>query len=161
MSWRSKDIFFFDRDEQCVPDVGKLLLNAPHVNVKVRGPDGQHSQMSNLAARNIVRNPVLFGLGVVFIEIANSSTLQGLQQPRDLDGGQENQYTEFHVAKRLANSLGREMGASYSKIVNKLLFCDFGCGDDLNDGELQARFYTEVVCELDELERGFRSLQLG
>ncbi|MCJ1466393.1 hypothetical protein MMC07_005012 [Pseudocyphellaria aurata] len=159
MSWRSKDILFFDRDEQCVPD-GKLLLTEPHVNVKVNGPDEHHSPMSNLETRNIVRNPLLFGLGVVFIEIANSSTLRRLQLPLDLDDGEENQYTEYHLAKRLASCVGRELGASYGKIVNKLLFCDFGCGDDLNDRELQARFHTDVVCELDELERGFRSLQL-
>ena len=53
------------------------------------------------------------------------------------------------------------MGSSYSKIVKKLLQCDFGCGDDLNEPELQASYYKEVVCELDRLEQGFRELQLG
>lgn len=160
LSWRSEDIFFFDCDELSMPQ-GKLFLKEPHVNVKVRGLDGQFPESTTLAARNLVRNPLLFGLGIVLIEIANSSTLQGLQQSSDLDDGQENQYTEYHVAKRLASSLGREMGASYGKIVQKLLYCDFGCGDDLNDPELQARLHKDVVCELDELERGFRSLQLG
>lgn len=160
LSWRSEDIFFFDRDELSVPQ-GKLFLKEPHLNVKIRGPDGQLPESSTLAARSLVRNPLLFGLGIVLIEIANSSTLQGLQQSSDLDDGQENEYTEYHVAKRLANSLGREMGASYGKIVQKLLYCDFGCGDDLNDPELQARLHKDIVCELDELERGFRSLQLG
>lgn len=159
-SWRSEDIFFFDCDGQSVPN-GKLLLTEPHVNVKVKGFDGQISETSSLAGRSLVRNPLLFGLGIVLIEIAYSSTLQGLRQPRDLDNGQENQYTEYHAAKRLASSLGREMGASYGKIVQKLLYCDFGCGDDLNDANLQARLHKDVVCELDELERGFRSLQLG
>lgn len=160
MPWRSEDIFFFDHDGQSLPKT-KLSLTAPHVNVKVRGTDGQFSQTSTVAAQNLVRNPLLFGLGIMLIEIANSSILQGLQQPSDLEGGQDNQYTEYHVAKRLAHSLGREMGASYGKIVQKLLYCDFGCGDDLNDPELQARIHKDVVCELDELERGFRSLQLG
>ena len=53
------------------------------------------------------------------------------------------------------------MGSSYSKIVKKLLQCDFGCGDDLNEPELQASYYKDVVCELDRLEQGFRKLQLG
>lgn len=160
MAWRSEDIFFFDHNEQSVPE-GKLHLTAPHVNVKVKGPDGQLSRSSTSAARSPVRNPLLFGLGIVLIEIANTATLEGLRQPSDLENGQENQYTEYYVAKRLASSLGRDMGASYAKIVKKLLYCDFGCGDDLNDPELQTRLHKDVVCELDELERGFRSLQLG
>lgn len=160
ISWRSEDIFFYDGDEDSMPK-GKLLLTAPHVNVKVNRPAGQLSQTSTSESRNFIRNPLLFGLGILLIEIANSSTIQGLQQPSDLEDGRENQYTEYHVAKRLANSLGREMGASYGKIVQKLLYCDFGCGADLNDPELQTRLHKDVVCELDELERGFRSLQLG
>ena len=160
ISWRSEDIFFCDSDEDSIPK-GKLLLTAPHVNVKVNTPAGQLSQASTSKPRDFIRNPLLFGLGVLLIEIANSSTIQGLQQPSDLEDGRENQHTEYHVAKRLAKSLGREMGASYGKVVQKLLHCDFGCGADLNDPELQTRLHKDVVCELDELERGFRSLQLG
>lgn len=160
ISWRSEDIFFFDGDEDSMPK-GKLLLTAPHVNVKVNRPAGQVSQTSTSNPRTFIRNPLLFGLGILLIEIANSSTIRGLQQPSDLEDGRENQHTEYHAAKRLANSLGREMGASYGKVVQKLLHCDFGCGADLNDPELQTRLHQDVVCELHELERGFRSLQLG
>ncbi|MCJ1426288.1 hypothetical protein MMC29_004191 [Sticta canariensis] len=160
ISWRSEDIFFCGSDEDSMPK-GKLLLTAPHVNVKVNRPAKQLSQTSTSKSRDFIRNHLLFGLGVLLIEIANSSTIQGLQQPSDLEDGRENQHTEYHVAKRLANSLGREMGASYGKIVQKLLHCDFGCGADLNDPELQTRLHKDVVCELDELERGFRSLQFA
>ena len=84
-----------------------------------------------------------------------------MQQPSDLFNGIENEFTEFFTAKRLSNSIGREMGIVYSNIVKKLLQCNFGCGDDLNEPELQASYYKDVVCELDRLEQGFRKLQLG
>ena len=97
----------------------------------------------------------------MLLEIAYSAPLQSLQQPNDLVNGAESDFTEFFTAKRLSDSIGREMGSSYSKIVKKLLQCDFGCGDDLNEPALQAGYYNEVVCELDRLEQGFRKLQLG
>ena len=53
------------------------------------------------------------------------------------------------------------MGGTYSNIVKKLLQCNFGCGDDLNDPKLQVLYYRDVGFELDRLEQAFRELQLG
>ncbi|KAG7005327.1 hypothetical protein G7Y79_00020g048550 [Physcia stellaris] len=159
LTWRSQDVVFFgqqkDLSNRDIPN-----FSSPHLNVKVRGPNGQDSQ-AVCHSRHLAPNSVLFGLGVMLLEIAYSATLQSLQQPCDLVNGIENEFTEFFTSKRLANSIGREMGSSYSKIVKKLLQCDFGCGDDLNEPELQVSYYKEVVCELDRLEQGFRDLQIG
>ena len=160
MSWRSDDIFFFGVSEEVSLDRAPNL-SAPHLNVRVRQPDGQLSRSSTFSQPSLIVNPLLFGLGIVLLEIAYSSTLRDLQQPSDLEGGQETRYTEFFTAKRLVSSIGREMGSTYGTIVKKCLNCDFGCGDDLNDPKLQAGFYGDVVCELDVLEKKFRSIQLG
>lgn len=149
--WRSEDIYFFGINEK--NDL-QPSLTAPHVNVKFKSSDEARSQSSE----NLYSNPLLFSLGVVLLEIAYSSTLDGLQQPSDLQNSQESRFVEFFTAQRLANSLGREMGGSYRKIVKKLLRCDFGCGEDLNDPQLQALFHRDVVCELGRLEDGFRAL---
>ena len=159
-SWRSDDIFFFGLDEDLVLERASAL-SKPHLNVKVKGPNGQLSRSSTFPQPSIISNPVLFGLGIVLLEIAFSSTLRSLQQSDDLEDGQETKYTEFFTAKRLVSSIGREMGSTYGTIVKKCLHCDFGCGDDLNDPKLQAGFYRDVVCELDTLEKKFRALQLG
>ena len=161
LTWRSEDIFFFDRGKASTPLAKISNLSAPHVNVRVKGPDGALSQVSTFPPQSLAPNPLLFSLGIVLIEIAYSSPLRHLQKPADLENGQENQYTEFFAAKRLADSVARETCIPYSKIVKKLLQCDFGCGDDLSDHQLQAGFYRDVVCELDKLEKGFRSLHLG
>lgn len=157
LEWRSEDIYFFGINEK---NFLQPTLTAPHVNVKFKGPDGSLSQATGPVSQKLAPNPLLFSLGVILLEIAYSSTLHSLQQPGDLENGQESRHTEFFAAKRLANSLGREMGGTYRKVVKKLLQCDFGCGDDLNDPKLQALFYRDVVCELERLERGFRALQL-
>ena len=158
-SWRRPDVMFFDHSRGTKNDESPNL-STPHLNVKVRGPDGQNPQ-TTYNPPSLAPNPLLFGLGVMLLEIAHSATLKSLQEPSDLVNGNDNGFNEFFTAKRLSNSVGRELGIPYGKIVKKLVHCDFGCGDDLNEPELQASYYRDVVCELDRLEQGFRSLQLG
>lgn len=159
IAWRSQDILFFrEQGDSLMNSVPNL--STPHLNVKVTEAGGRVSEGLQ-ASRSLAPNPILFGLGVVLLEIAYSAPLKTLQRSCDLENGVENQYTEFFTARRLAKSIGREMGSSYGAIVKKLLQCDFGCGDDFNDRDLQAGYYRDVVCELDKLEQGFRHLQVG
>ena len=158
-SWRSQDIYFFGLDEkstlqQC------LSLPAPHLNVCVKGPNASLSRASAFSTLGPIRNPLIFGLGVVLLEIGHAKTMKTLQQPRDIQSN-EDQLTEYLAAIRLAGSIGRELGSTYGQIVQKCLYCDFGCGDDLNNPKLQAGFYQDVIKELEKLEDGFRKLHLG
>ena len=157
ISWRSQDVYF------CLPEENPMLnisTLTPHLNVKVEGPHGQLSRAENLPNRSFVRNPLLFSLGIVLLEIAHFSGLQNLQHPSDLEKNQENQYTEFFVARRLAKQADTYMGHKYHSIVERLIECDFGCGSDMNDKKLQIAFYNEVIHPLDKLEEDFRRLQL-
>ena len=151
MSWRSEDVYFFGNDTASVEDIPSLV--SPHLNVRVKGPCGQLSRASTFPPHDLARNQLLFSLGVVFLEIAYTSSLESLQSPHDLDNGRENRYTEFFVARRLAKSAKTVMGSSYHKIIERLVECDFGCGTDLNDPELQAAFHRNVVCPLERLEQ--------
>lgn len=151
MSWRSEDVYFFGSD--LTPIQEPPHLTAPHLNVKVKGPCGQLSRAYTFPPHNLARNPLLFSLGVVLLEIAYTSKLESLQSPLDLDNGRENRYTEFFAARRLAKSTKTDMGERYHRIVERLVECDFGCGTDLSDPKLQAAFHHEVICPLEKLER--------
>ena len=144
LSWRSKDILFFgvERDAGS-PD--SLDLASPHLNVEVKGPNGQDPQTSNLPGHTLARNPLFFSLGVVLLEIAHATSLESLQRPCDLDDGQPTPYAEFFTARRLAKSKRSVMGLKYHNIVEQLVECVFPCGDDLNDPHLQAAFHGEIV----------------
>lgn len=158
MSWRSEDVYFF-----CLPvedATSRTLTLTPHLNAKVEAPDRQLSRAANCPNRTFVRNPLLFSLGIVLLEIAHFSGLQDMQQPSDLEKNQENQYTEFFVARRLAKQADTHMGHRYHSIVERLIECDFGCGSDLNDKKLQIAFYSEVIYPLENLEQDLRRLQL-
>ena len=157
-SWRSEDVYFFDLPEE--DPTPKVLSLTPHLNVKVESPDRQPSRAQDYPNRSFVRNPLLFSLGIVLLEIAYFSGLQNMQQPSDLEKNQENQYTEFFVARRLAKQADPHMGHRYHSIVERLIECDFGCGSDLNDKKLQIAFYSDVIYPLDKLEQDLRRLQL-
>ena len=158
-SLRSEEIFFFGIDKVSLTQQPPAL-SAPHLNVRVKGEDGSFSRTSTFPPPSCVRNTILFGLGVVLLELGYAETLRELQQPRDIQDS-EDRLTEFFVATRAVSSMGREMGSTYGEIVKKCLYCDFGCGDDLTNPKLQAVFYQDVVQELEKLEDGFRKLQLG
>ncbi|KAL6720531.1 hypothetical protein ACLMJK_002455 [Lecanora helva] len=157
-SWRSNDVYFFTNGNFPANEISSLT--SPHLNVKVKGPCGQVPQLSTSASHGFARNPLLFSLGVVLLEIAYAATLSTLQSPVDLENGRENRHTEFFAARRLAKSAKTDMGGRYHQVVEKLVECDFGCGTDLGNPQLQAAFHSEVICPLAGLEQKFRDFVL-
>ena len=151
MSWRSENIYFFGNDLASIQEMPSLT--SPYLNVKVKGPCGQVSRASTFLSHNLARNSLLFSLGIILLEIAYTAKLESLQSPIDLDHGRENRYTEFFAARRLAKSGKTDMGNTYHKIIERLMECDFGCGTDLDDPQLQAAFHRDVICPLENLER--------
>jgi hypothetical protein len=53
--------------------------------VSVKGPHGPVSRSSTMPSRTLVRNSLLFGLGVMLLELAHEAPLRSLQ--RDADAG--------------------------------------------------------------------------
>ena len=156
--WRSEDVYFFG--DEVVASQEPPVLTPPHLNVRVRGPDGQLSRSSTFPPHTLARNPLLFSLGVILLEIAYSSTLESFQRPNDLNNGRRDLYTEFFVARRLASSGQSALGGSYHKIVERLVECDFGCGNDLSDLQLQMALYNDVICPLERLEQKLHDFHL-
>ena len=155
--WRSEDILFFDVEKKAEPQ--ELPdLSAPHLNAKFNSSNKQLSIASN---SRIARNPILFRLGVVLLEIAHAASLESLQQPSDLTNGEEDQHTEFFTARRLAKGKNSMMGIKYHNIVEQLVECVFPCGDDMKSDELQGAFYKDVICPLEEMEEGLRRFHLA
>ena len=160
LSWRSEDILFFSANE--ITQMQEISnLSAPHLNAKVKGPDAQPSCASAIPQRTLARNQVLFSLGVVLLEIAYAASIESLKQESDLKNGQEDQYTAFFTARRLAKCKHSVMGITYHNIVEQLVECVFPCGDDLNNDQLQAAFHNDIICPLAELEEGFRKFHLA
>lgn len=153
--WRSEDVLFFGNsamDSLC----DSPTFTKPHLNVRVKGPGGQLSRVSTFQPHSYVRNPWLYSLGIVLLEIAYSAALESFKHQKDLDNGQENQHTEYFVAHRVAKSGFTDMGGRYHRIIEKLIDCDFGCGSDFSDVRLQSAFHSQVICPLEQLESDLR-----
>lgn len=154
LSWRSDDIFFFgfEADTQLKK---RPSISAPYINAKIKENSAQVLDQKP----TIARNPILFSLGVVFLELAHSARLESLKLPCDAENGQI--FSEFFAARRLAKCKRSVMGAVYNNIAEQLVEGAFPGGDDLNNPELQVSFYEDVICPLDELEQALSKLYIG
>lgn len=160
-SWRSNDVVFFGKGSE------SASITSPHLQVHVvdsaSRSDNLIAQQEKLPKRDVfIRNPYLFNLGVVLIELAYQAPISSLRQESDLINSQDDKHADFFAAIRLSETMATSLGPAYAKMVRKCLWCDFGEGvTDLGDPALQASVYTNIVCELDRLEKGFAKLQLA
>ncbi|PMD42142.1 hypothetical protein L207DRAFT_564528 [Hyaloscypha variabilis F] len=167
-SWCSDDVVFFGTD------ASSTAITSPHLSVQLGKINSIHSEKrlwaentakTALTTHPFIRNPYLFTLGIILIELARQAPLSALREQHEVarDGPTyESKFSAFEVADRVSKNLGSSLGASYAKVVRKCLGCDFGEGEtDLSDPGLQAVFYRDVVCELERLERAFAGLQLA
>ena len=161
--WHGDDVIFFRQGQ--LDD--SASISSPHLNVQVGSTTSPKAiEQGNQDVENVVghmiRNPYLFSLGVVLIELALQAPLRSLYKSSDMINGQCNALSDFLVASRLSETISSSLGPMYGKIVRKCLNCDFGQGtSDLGNEKLKAAVYQDVVCELEKLERGFAMLQLG
>ncbi|KAK5095057.1 hypothetical protein LTR70_006069 [Exophiala xenobiotica] len=109
------------------------------------------------STRTMIRNPVLFKLGVMLLELAYARPLGEMCKPQDVDPHNEHN-TDYYIAERLQKGVSIEMGPVFAEIVRKCIKCDFGHGEDLSTGPLQEGFYEEVVDKLEAIEAMLRDL---
>lgn len=135
-------------------------LREAFIRVPIKGPYGNVFKRDGFPNKTLIRNPLLFRLGVLLIELALQSSLRSLQMPIDIDAN-EGQNTDFHTALRACHQVEASLGPRYSKAVRRCLKCDFGHDEDLSEVKLQEAVYQGVVCELEELEQRFRAFGIS
>lgn len=93
-----------------------------------------------------IRNLTLAKLGVALVEIGSQEDIGSFSQepmPHDV-------ITARKVLLEKPSSLA-QLGKNYLRIARKCIDCDFSCGDNLNENELQSAVYTDVVCALEDM----------
>lgn len=108
---------------------------------------------------------MLYGLGVMLLELAFEAPIRALPTPFTLRhwrhaGSAVPELVEYQKVKSLSLGTPSTLGPQFSKIIRKCIDCDFARGTNLNDPALQEGVYREVVCELKSLEDSFRALQI-
>jgi hypothetical protein len=152
-AWRSEDIHFFDYPDPPVEQ-------PQHVLAYMTSSVSMESQPASPAYHRFIRNPVLFGLGVMFLELAFQVPLAALERSIDLQEGRKSDFAEYFTARRVVEFSHGKISKSFKEVTKRCLYCDFGHDDDFNSPALQQAFYNNVVTVLDDLEKRFRELQL-
>jgi hypothetical protein len=143
-----------------VTSITSKSTHEPYVDVSIKGPHGPLARQTTFPSRTLIRNRLLFSLGVMMLELAYQVPLQSLQKDRDVDANVPPN-TDYHIANRVTLQAAGLMGPKYVEVVRKCIQCDFGHGDDLGQTKLQEGFHQDVICKLEELEETFRGLSLA
>ena len=157
-NWSSSDILIYGIDLRT--DANRAQSNEPYLNVAVKGPMVPLSRSSTFPTRTLIRNHLVFGLGVMLLELAYQAPLLSLQKATDVDAYEESN-TLYYIADRVRHATSRMIGSPrYAEVARKCVQCDFGRGSDLNDASLQDVFFREVVQELENMESELQKFHL-
>ena len=162
--WRSRDICFYtDRNST----LRSPSLKSPHLSAKLSRPhsrsqphlDVSDKQPCHAISLSPIRNSILFGLGMMFIELSLETPFKKLQSLEDKQAGPE--IADVMTANRLDGEIARPLGQKYARITRKCLNCDFGVAKyDLREPELQNAFHEDVIQGLSGLEAALKRLDL-
>lgn len=154
--WRLQDLAYFQTDDEGLA----ASLRTLHISTELvrstpsprrcgdtlmadidTGDDGRQAANGALDDAQLecgVRNLTMHSLGVALLQIGQWDPLR----PENIV-----------AIRKTADLAARDsrLGPTYQRLTQKCLECDFGCGKDLAQPELQSAVYQDVVCEIEEL----------
>ena len=151
--WGKEDVYFIRR-----PGAPLAALYS-HAFVCQKFSQPSPAPLITSAACRVIRNPTLFTLGILLIELWYGRSIEQLQVPSDLDC-QGTPGVEWCTAERLVeNELEFEAGKRYSDAVRRCIRCDFDRKDTrLEDQGFQEAVWEGVVSALERTLKQFSSL---
>ncbi|KAI1610696.1 hypothetical protein EDD36DRAFT_442219 [Exophiala viscosa] len=156
-TWSSREVLL-GQTASSEDDIGDSM--GAYVSAQIQGRPAELTETTSQhmidSGPALVRNRILFGLGVMLLEIAYlrpfASMIRSVDR-RNQIGGLE---ADFRAADRLSRSVSAQLGAEYAEITRKLIHTDFGRGFSMEESRLQEAFYQDVICELEYLEHRLR-----
>jgi hypothetical protein len=144
-AWDSQRILVAGTPVSGGPDIKYVM--EPYAMTEIDKSSPCTQPLSAKPSQMLIRNRLLFSLGIVLLELAYQRPLASLTS--DLDRiGVSSENVPYRTAERLSFRVGEKLGANYAELVRKCIHCDFGNGFDLKQMRLQEAFYQSVVCEL-------------
>jgi hypothetical protein len=97
----------------------------------------------------IIKNSIVFALGVALLEISYGSPLSTFETAEDLDQGKRLDWTDYFIADRLAEGLAARELPNYTDATRRCIHCSFDSSVySLKDNNFRERFYQGVVIPL-------------
>jgi hypothetical protein len=149
--WDLQQVAYFTDDSQVPEKDISRKLQSLHLGTEFPSktavvlPQSQQ-ELEDLKSVYGIRNLCLAKLGVALLEIC-------LRGDFEISSSGSISNDVFHARRLLEKGHHSLMtfGRRYLEIVRKCIYCDFGCGDRLDDESLRDAVYTEVVCRLEDV----------
>jgi hypothetical protein len=149
--WRLEDISYFCDPTKPTTEAIEDQLQSLHLSTQfpLAGASAATTIIQDQEDLKFVygiRNLPLAKLGIALLEIGcqtKISSLASSPMPHDVICARRVLLDPPPAIKYL--------GERYIKIARKCIECDFSCGDDLSDENVQSAVYTEVVCGLESM----------
>ncbi|CAN9468675.1 unnamed protein product [Alternaria alternata] len=102
--------------------------------------------------RRLVRNEMVFALGIALLELAHGTSVSSFKEPEDLsENGEDDEMTEISIANRLARELNSYESTNYARAVLRCITCTFETfAFKFDEREFREAFYQEVVVPLQD-----------
>ena len=157
-TWRSSNIHFYGwkRIHASGQGLGMPFLNIGSKLKESKSDFGNDDEIMipNDRPPSPIRNEVLFGLGVILLELGFELPIEILHRKNELESGQKHQYSDYMTAVRLKRSVEKPLGGRFGRLTRKCLDCDFGTGEHgLRSPALKEAFHKDVIMELESLEK--------
>jgi len=138
-TWGLKDICILSQS---------VLSDQPYISrdFPATAPPPAHSQRMR-----IIKNSIIFALGVALLEISYGKPLQTFVTKEDLDNatGNRTAFTDYLIAIRLAEGLRTRELPNYADATQRCIHCNFEASVfSLDDDDFRERFYQGVIVPL-------------
>lgn len=139
--WRSRDILFAKWK-----DGGESLVNHPYLSGhEVSKPEG--SDLTTTTT-NLIRNEVLFPLGLALVELSLCQSISALRTTQDNDAVEA--VANLKIASRVLDRVYSESGCRYGDVVDQCLWWPATRSTKMDDDEFQQLVFQRVVSPLFE-----------
>jgi hypothetical protein len=124
-----------------------LLSDQPYISREFPATAASPAQSQRM---RIIKNSIIFALGVALLEISYGKPLKTFVTPEDLDAnGNRTAFTDYLIADRLAEGLRTRELPNYADATQRCIHCNFEASVySLDDDDFSERFYQGVIVPL-------------
>jgi hypothetical protein len=124
-----------------------LLSDQPYISREFPATAASPAQSQRM---RIIKNSIIFALGVALLEISYGKPLSTFVTSEDLDAnGNRTAFTDYLIADRLAEGLRTRELPNYADATQRCIHCNFEASAySLDDDDFRERFYQGVIVPL-------------
>lgn len=154
-SWGKGDISLIQQNGKFLTEHAFITQSLKPASIAGKACSGQQGRIATI----VIRNPTLFSLGIILIELCMGRTIDELQEAGELNpDGTKHEMSDFETADRLLrmDEISDRFGQRWSDVVRRCIYCDLNQSKvSLEDKAFRSAVHNDIVAELEEDYRQF------